>query len=346
MPQPTSLHIASPCHQNWSSMNDTQTGKFCTSCRQSVVDFTLMSDTQILQFLAKHKGKLCGRFDAEQLARPLIEPIVHKKRSLYFAILLPFSLLFQKGFGQTGKRTMVKPAMRIEHKPVIITDVVLGTPFMIKPDWVTLHGTLTDEKGNMVANASIVKKGTSYGTVTDSSGRFVLQLHNNEDSIELVASSVGYSTLEKKVDVNEAGTEIHLMLIASQAMLGDVIVTSNITRNYVSMMGGISVCRRITHVEKTDSLVRKILRLNTFVVYPNPAHSGSTVQINIKKKGDYELQLLSNSSSLLKMEEMHTNSENANVSFQLSSNLTAGIYYLRLTNSKDKTSYLEKILVN
>ena len=80
MQKQTSLYVPTPCHEDWNSMTPTQQGKFCASCCRQVVDFSLMSDQQILNFLSHQSGKLCGRFEAEQLQRPLAETKIKKKK--------------------------------------------------------------------------------------------------------------------------------------------------------------------------------------------------------------------------------------------------------------------------
>ena len=79
MQKQTTLYIPKPCHENWDKMTPTQQGKFCSSCNKQVVDFSLMSDNQILNFLSHQSGKLCGRFDTQQLERPLVETKIKKK---------------------------------------------------------------------------------------------------------------------------------------------------------------------------------------------------------------------------------------------------------------------------
>lgn len=48
-------------------------GRFCQSCEKTVVDFSQMSDEQVLQFFnSKHQAaqRVCGRFRAEQVSQP------------------------------------------------------------------------------------------------------------------------------------------------------------------------------------------------------------------------------------------------------------------------------------
>ena len=46
-------------------------GRFCYSCAKKVIDFSLMSDRQIIEILSNSTQALCGRFLDEQLNRDL-----------------------------------------------------------------------------------------------------------------------------------------------------------------------------------------------------------------------------------------------------------------------------------
>ncbi|WP_222165953.1 hypothetical protein [Edaphocola aurantiacus] len=41
-------------------------GKFCLSCQKSVVDFSSMSDAQIVRVLEQSSGAICGRMRASK----------------------------------------------------------------------------------------------------------------------------------------------------------------------------------------------------------------------------------------------------------------------------------------
>ena len=86
------LQISEPCTQNWKNMDAAQNGKFCNHCSKTVVDFTGLTDEQIIAQLQQHKGKLCGRLNPEQLNRPLIKqkelPVRNKLREIFAAIVL------------------------------------------------------------------------------------------------------------------------------------------------------------------------------------------------------------------------------------------------------------------
>lgn len=63
------ISIPKPCHENWNDMTPEQQGAFCNVCSKVVVDFSVMSDDEVIAYLQnKHSEKTCGRFRASQLA--------------------------------------------------------------------------------------------------------------------------------------------------------------------------------------------------------------------------------------------------------------------------------------
>lgn len=90
------LSINEPCNQNWDAMTETAKGRFCSSCSQTVVDFTLMSDAQLINYFTEYQHeRTCGRLLHEQLDNILsvpAEPI--RKKFGYWKYFVASSLLF------------------------------------------------------------------------------------------------------------------------------------------------------------------------------------------------------------------------------------------------------------
>lgn len=85
--------IENPCHEDWQKMTPENQGRFCQFCEKIVVDFTHMSDAEILQYFSKPRAeKTCGRFRVEQVSQPIpvVQSITPKpsKSLLHFAYLL------------------------------------------------------------------------------------------------------------------------------------------------------------------------------------------------------------------------------------------------------------------
>lgn len=65
------LSIPQPCDQKWSDMAPSANGRSCDRCNKEIVDFSALSDAQILQHLKAGSGKVCGQFSGKQLHREL-----------------------------------------------------------------------------------------------------------------------------------------------------------------------------------------------------------------------------------------------------------------------------------
>ena len=65
------LTVPEPCHQDWTAMPPRERGRYCGACAKAVVDFSGLSDAEILDLLAGASGTVCARVRAAQLNRTL-----------------------------------------------------------------------------------------------------------------------------------------------------------------------------------------------------------------------------------------------------------------------------------
>jgi hypothetical protein len=82
MPQNLQINIPDPCQESWETMHPQDNGRHCEGCSKIVVDFTGMSDREILAWLTDANRKVCGRFSPDQLNRNLL-PVPEKKRKAW-----------------------------------------------------------------------------------------------------------------------------------------------------------------------------------------------------------------------------------------------------------------------
>ncbi|MBP6731344.1 MAG: hypothetical protein KA149_04755 [Chitinophagales bacterium] len=63
------ISIPKPCNENWNDMTPELQGAFCKVCSKVVVDFSSMSDEEVINYFERKKEeKTCGRFRASQLS--------------------------------------------------------------------------------------------------------------------------------------------------------------------------------------------------------------------------------------------------------------------------------------
>ncbi|HEY4334672.1 MAG TPA: T9SS type A sorting domain-containing protein [Puia sp.] len=121
------LHIPTPCHEDWEAMRPEEKGRFCSSCCKTVIDFSLMSDSEVLHYLGNTAGNVCGRFAGDQLRRDLLSPPQRKRKSWMVWHILMMGLLFAaraRGQGKTPKPVshQVAPGKGVKEP------VVMGEP--------------------------------------------------------------------------------------------------------------------------------------------------------------------------------------------------------------------------
>src|SRR5207253_2389751 len=97
MPKYLQIQIPKTCEENWDAMQQKQHGKFCNSCQKTVIDFTQISDEQLVQFFKKRKNNVCGKFTSDQLDKDILVPA--KKIpwvKYFFQITIPAFLFSSK----------------------------------------------------------------------------------------------------------------------------------------------------------------------------------------------------------------------------------------------------------
>lgn len=335
------LHIPSPCHQEWNDMKPEKDGRFCFSCQKSVVDFTNMSDDEIISYFKKTStGSVCGRFQENQLNRDISEP----RKSLpwikyFFQFTLPAFLISMKTEAQQGK---IKQVSEISSNSIKDDTGLLGEPvhYSIPGE---IKGRVIDSNGDPIQYSTVMIKGTKRGAVTDSLGNFTIKTESGDSKITLLVSSVGFKTTEQILELNRYNTEsnVRVTMKLGPQLMGEVeVVAGYVTTYKKGLTGGITSlkCSR-TLKDSITSIVSK------FSVYPNPVASGTSVILENKKlKGDmYSVDIIS-----LTGQTVHSdiiNIENKQQLYLKIPSLAAGTYFLRLTGKKSGKSFSERIVV-
>ena len=124
------LSIPEPCHQNWQEMTPTQQGRFCNACAKEVIDFSTMSDNEVLNYFSSLKNeKVCGRAYPDQLERVIAIPMAPRKRLFwYWNYITMLFLFFGKASGakaQMGK-VAVCSSKKDSSKPVVTSIGIIG----------------------------------------------------------------------------------------------------------------------------------------------------------------------------------------------------------------------------
>ncbi|MBX7225234.1 MAG: carboxypeptidase-like regulatory domain-containing protein [Chitinophagales bacterium] len=185
------IQIPTSCQEKWYEMLPVEQGRFCLSCQKKVIDFTQLTDGEIIQMM-EQKDHLCGRFRTSQLNRP-IELISGNNRRIQpyrlaaAMLLLPIANEIQAN--EVREREIVQPTETASEDKQVVSDTT-HTKHYIKG--ILLDSTTKEP----LIGASIILVGTSISTVADEDGRFYLEIPEaywkNNQQVDF--SYLGYET--------------------------------------------------------------------------------------------------------------------------------------------------------
>ncbi|SNR73705.1 carboxypeptidase-like regulatory domain-containing protein [Hymenobacter mucosus] len=224
-----SLSIPQPCQENWQAMTPTAQGRHCAACTKVVIDFTSMSDAEIVAYLGRSAGASCGRFHSSQLNRALTAPLPEpcaagRKRWLALVAFL-------------GIGTLATPVVQAQLPQPVLTEhpypVTMGlvatrpTTGPGVPPAPVVRGVVLEAVGRVPLPGVIVTIAeTTVGVSTNDDGTFELVLpatFRQSKSVLLYISSVGYESQYLQVNPQDTATQ-RIVLASGSRMLGEVVL--------------------------------------------------------------------------------------------------------------------------
>jgi hypothetical protein len=319
------LSIPKPCNEDWNKMTLGDKGRFCASCQKSVIDFTSMSDRQVVEFFKKTSSSVCGRFYQDQLNRDIE---FSRKRipwiKYFFQFTLPAFLISMKATAQKN-RTLIGDTIYCTSTMGFVTGKLAPEK---SADSGIISGQIVDDKGNKISFASVMIKNTKTETLADANGNFKLNAHLNST---LVFSAVGYNS--KEIVLNGKTQNLTVVFETKDVALSGAIVVVGYTRRKKN---------------KPISSTRKVLdtAFKKFSVYPNPVQRNSSVKIDFKKLGEgtYVVSLMNMNGEVAQTEDIVIERKKEVIDFRLK-DVAAGTYFVHLLSRKTTASYSEKIIV-
>lgn len=185
------LSIDKPCTERLHQSKPTTIEGFCHACEKVVMDFTKMSDAEIIDYFKNNTGNTCGSFHKSQL-KVYTEPAsISRKRnfSLLGAGLMSFSLLSLLPVKSQAQQAKITNGTHVTQ-----TNTSKEKEAKSRSDEFVVEGVLLDESGFPLPGAMVIVKGTTFGTSTDIDGKFVLR--NRKAGEILIFAYIGYENQE------------------------------------------------------------------------------------------------------------------------------------------------------
>ena len=199
MPRSLTLTIPAPCHESWAAMTPAAQGRHCTACAKTVVDFSCMTDVEVLAMLRRPAGT-CGRFRADQLHRPLVAATGTSRWRGWLAAAVALlglrELVAQPAKGQSASVTTTS-IERVSRKPR--DNRPEPSAATAAPDSLVVRGRVVDKaSGEGLPGVTVLVAETTIGVSTSTDGTFALNIPDSSFKNRVLSfSSIGYVPEEK-----------------------------------------------------------------------------------------------------------------------------------------------------
>ena len=169
------ISVPKPCAENWNEMTPTEKGRYCSVCATNVIDFSVMTDQEIIDFYETNKEKFCGNYSENQLNRVLDVPTqkpARNKLALHLAASLIPTSIAQPLIAQSDKPPSLSLRKNVDDNEF---EKIAPTPIPITK---TIQGTVVDKNtGKPIVNATVyISSKPSTSTHTDENGNFEIDV--------------------------------------------------------------------------------------------------------------------------------------------------------------------------
>ncbi len=211
------ISIQKPCHEDFNNFEKTKSGGFCNSCSKEVIDFTTMSNKEIVVYFTTTNKNTCGRFYKDQLKDYHHHRNKKKLKKHSFISAISFSLIsLFSGASLTAQ----------EKKSDTISTIPLNkSKKILRLNSHTLKGVVLSGFDNYpLPGVSVVLKNSIVGTDSDFDGNFKLKNIKEGDIISVY--SIGFKTQEIVVQKNQ--TFLKVVMQEDTSILGGLVVAGEV----------------------------------------------------------------------------------------------------------------------
>lgn len=343
------ITIPKPCHESWTKMTPSEQGRFCDQCAKEVIDFSQLSDAELIDQLQK-TPKGCGRFTPAQIQRTYA---VHNKNqhwkratTLLFPILLSSSSLLAQTVNKPIKTQVVSSEKRTS-KPA---QKVRPTRY--------IQGVVMDLNQETLIGVTVIIENTELGTISDIDGGYELEIPAHlGDTATISFHYTGYES--QSIQVSPSQQNLNIKLEGGDFIVGELLVVGGYTSKPRTLVGVVPRwLRQWSHkrVEKaalnqkqessenipftdpiltTETPSTKFTNLTCQVnlqVFPNPFDHFIKVEFSLSTAQKIQLELVNNFGQVLGNQQYEAFKGPNTFNWEINP-LTrpSGIYYLRLT---------------
>ncbi|NCT73878.1 MAG: T9SS type A sorting domain-containing protein [Chitinophagaceae bacterium] len=334
------LEIENPCTENWHNMMPDEKGRFCLSCTKQVVDFSKMTDQELIRFFKQNrKTDMCGQLSDWQLNRVLIESPRRRWLPYFLQATLPAILFLNRAEAQQSRLSNDTSVVR---RVVETADLKQLRLLAADSAPVVIRGKVVDHEGKPVAFASIKVVDTEQYSLTDSTGNFQIHYRGTASEVSLSCSALSFGEAVVVFSLLNEATSCTIRLQPKE--LPPVVIQSGSMGFLKGMVGGIVVKRTFMPLDTLTNWFKNTI--SKFKLYPNPARTSSTIKIELPSgyEGEVVLRLLSISGQVLQTQKYQAPKGVNVLSFPVPK-VTPGTYLMQIGSVTKKEWVAEEIVI-
>ena len=307
MSKPLHLQIPQPCHEDWAGMSPSGNGRHCMACQKTVVDFTVMSDAEILQYMREAGSRVCGRVTAGQMNRDLAPSPVQRNGGKGWPLIIAGALMTADGAppdrtSLQGKVLLQTPAKAIISKEEFIVGA-LAIPPVVEHELEPMYDPVETPIAPTI--------GTMSAIVMDS----------------LLAPEI--SPIDTTILSSESTDAV---------MTGGIVLAPS-----ESIDSPVTKIRQFI----TDTLTTlHILPRKELGVYPNPIPRGTSFHIAWPSgPGMYKVSLISAAGVMVQTRLVEVGSSSQVDTWEMPGGVAAGVYFIQAARPGQSLSWTQKVIV-
>jgi len=201
----------------------TGSGRHCQSCAKTVVDFTRMSNDEIVSYLSSNHN-VCARIGARQVDSINMQLVSRQQQNKggWAKWVVAASLFVSTAYSRVNAQSVALRTEQTDSTKLQRAAFPLGK--IVMPDSVkyqTITGTVVDETNLPLRWVAVAVDRGNTGTVTDNDGRFSIRVPLSAKKLKI--SYLGYETVEVKL--RKKGMTGTIKLKLKPMMMGGIGVT-------------------------------------------------------------------------------------------------------------------------
>jgi hypothetical protein len=213
-------------------MSANDKGKFCLSCSKNVIDFSKLSDAEIVTLLEDNTSKVCGRFNKEQL-NTLITNIDVRTTSRLSTLLAGLLVVASTGAVSGQNAGVCSDSIQVWSEAGLSNPGKTVQPVQNHKTIATIEGIITDEATNKpLRGASVFISSILVYATTDSEGKFKISIPasiKTKQILSLEIAYIGYYMQKHSVLTKELPVLKNIAMKAlspEDYVMGEVVITS------------------------------------------------------------------------------------------------------------------------